>query len=224
MLNINDINSLEILWEYTNSLHKLHYPKSKLEPIMAGGKSQNPRYMFVFINPTYRNVSSGIGWRGKRRPWTGTKYIWKIFNEAGHFDEDLLGEISSRQEWDLEFADKVYKHLEDRNFYFTNIVKWTGENADLPNSGQIKLFLPILLREIEIVQPEYIVTFGLIPFNALVEKKLKLGEYFESMIESGTLRHFTTKVNYKEYKVIPSYFPVGRGNPKRAVKILSMLP
>lgn len=224
MDGLTDLNTLEELWIYTKELHDKNYPKRKLEPILGGGKLIKPKYMFVFINPTYKNVSADIKWEGKRRPWTGTKYIWKIFCNAGHFDSDLLKEIRTRKEWDIDFADKVYAHLEAREIYFTNIVKWTGENSDLPNSHQIKLFLPVLLREIEIVQPEYIVTFGLIPYKALSNKNIKLSEYYEGVIKEGTLNHYNLQLNDSSYKVIPCYFPVGRGNPKRAVKLLSMLP
>ena len=72
---------------------------------MAGGRVWNPKYMFVFINPTYRNISADSMWEGKRRPWTGTKYIWKVFNNAGHFANDLLQEISTKEVWDVTFAD-----------------------------------------------------------------------------------------------------------------------
>lgn len=224
MIDLNNITNLEELWEYTKTLHKKHYPNSTLEPIMAGGKLDRPKYMFVFINPTYRNISSDTSWEGKRRPWIGTKYIWKIFKEAGHFDEELLREIQKQKDWDIEFADKVYKHIEDKDFYFTNIVKWTGENADLPNVQKTKLFLPILLKEIEIVQPEHIITFGLIPFNALVGEKIKLSQYFGEVLTLGKLKPYNLNINETSYKVFPSYFPVGRGNPKRAIKLLRMLP
>jgi len=221
---LDDINTLEDLWTYTKQLHQKHFPESSLEPIMAGGKVSNPKYMFVFINPTYRNISSSSDWSGKRRPWTGTKYIWRIFKDAGHFGEDLLNEINSKNNWDVAFADKVYDHLSDRGFYFTNIVKWTGENADLPDSAKIKVFLPILLKEIEIVSPETIVTFGLLPFSALTGEKIKLGEYFDDAVEKNSLKYYTLNVGGRDHNVIPCYFPVGRGNPKRATKILSMLP
>ncbi len=129
MNDLSSIANLDELWNYTNKLHKQHYPESTLEPIMAGGNIHKPKYMFVFINPTYKNISADSAWKGRRRPWTGTRYIWKIFNDAGHFDDDLLEEIKKRRAWDIEFAEKVYKHLENRGFYFTNIVKWTGENV-----------------------------------------------------------------------------------------------
>ncbi len=224
MKELSAVNTLEELWEYTKELHDSLFPQNKLSPILAGGKLQSPKFMFVFINPTHKNISSDPAWEGKRRPWTGTKYIWKIFNNAGHFDNALLYEISKKKVWDVDFADKVYKHLEDRDFYFTNIVKWTGENGDLPDTHKVKTFLPILLREIEIVNPKYIVTFGLIPFNALTNEQIKLKDYFEKCMQQNILETFPLNIKDKSFKIIPCYFPVGRGDPKRAAKLLSLLP
>ena len=224
MSELSKIKNLEKLWVYTRDMHRASFPESELEPIMGGGRLQNPKFMFVFINPTYKNVSSEKGWEGKRRPWIGTKYIWKIFRDAGHFDEGLLAEIAGKKEWDVGFADKVYQHLSYRDFYFTNLVKWTGENADLPNSHKVKLFLPILKKEIELVNPRFVVTFGQIPFSALTNEVIKLGDYYDESVSSGSLRTFSLVVENKRYEVIPSYFPVGRGNPKRGTKILSLLP
>lgn len=223
MSTLNRIRNLDELWEYTSLLHSKHYPDSALEPIMGGGKLHNPNCMFVFINPTYRNISSDSSWVGQRRPWTGTKYIWKIFHEAGHFDKALLEEVNSKNEWDCRFADKVYTHLADRGFYFTNVVKWTGENANLPRAQKINLFLPILKREIEVVNPRKIIAFGQIPFKALTKEKIRLKDYYSEVMESGKLHTFKTKTSEKAYDVIPCYFPVGRGNPKRAIDLLKFL-
>ncbi len=224
MDELANIKNLDELWEFTNRLHNHLFPDRALVPIMSGGKSLKPKFMFVFINPTYKNISSDRSWGGKRRPWTGTKYIWKIFNNAGHFDEKLLSEIQQKILWDVPFADKVYSYIEEKEFYFTNIVKWTGENGDLPDTAKIKTFLPILLREIEIVNPEFIVTFGLIPFNALINKPIKLTDYYEESVSSNKLRCFSLNIGDKRFNVLPCYFPVGRGNPRRAARLLSLLP
>jgi len=224
MLDLSEISDLDGLWGYTNELHRKIFPENKLVPILSGGMTKKPKLMFVFINPTYRNISSDPSWEGKRRPWTGTKYVWKVFSQAGHFDGDLLREISTRKEWDINFADKVYDHLANRGFYFTNLVKWTGANGDLPDSFKVKTFLPILIREIELVDPEYIVTFGLIPFKSLTNQSIKLGDYYEESIRKKRLKPYPLALGSRSFKVIPCYFPVGRGNPRRAVRLLSLLP
>ena len=190
---------------------------------MGNGKLNNPNYMFVFINPTHKNATSSNDWKGFRAPWIGIKYIWKIFNRAGHFDDKLLKEIQSRNSWDVSFAKKVYDHLSSQGFYFTNLVKWTGENADLPNKEKIKLFLPLLKQEINIVKPKTIVTFGLMPFEALTGEKLRLKDYYEKAMATNQLKTYDFQADAHKTAVIPCYFPVGRGNPKRAVDLLRLL-
>lgn len=83
------------------------------------------------------------------------------------------------------------------------------------------------MKEIEIVQPEYIVTFGLIPFERLTGKKIKLSEHYLDINKNKKLKFYELKINSfkttSKIKVIPCYFPVGRGNPRRAVEILKMV-
>jgi len=218
------IKSLSQLWDKVLELNRKHFPDNALMPIVGGGRISNPKFMFIFINPTVRNISSNPDWSGFRAPFIGTKNIWRIFNRAGLFDNDLLQEVeNSPTSWSTDFAEKVYKHLEDQSFYFTNIVKWTGHNADLPNSEKAKLFLPILKREIEIVQPQHIVTFGLIPFNHLVGEKIKLIDYYSRLQETEEFQQFEKRIGERKFNIIPCYFPVGRGDPKRAIEMLRMM-
>jgi len=220
---LGTITTLEKLWDYCDNLHEKHFPDDKLLPIMGNGKLEYPDYMFVFINPTYRNATSSNAWAGFRAPWIGTKYIWKIFNQAGHFDNKLLEEIQNRNSWDVSFAEKVYNHLGSQGFYFTNLVKWTGGNADLPNKVKIELFLPLLKQEIGIVKPKKVIAFGLMPFEALTKEKIKLSDYYHKALSSNKLPTFDLIINNHKTEVIPCYFPVGRGNPKRAVELLKLL-
>ena len=80
------------------------------------------------------------------------------------------------------------------------------------------------MREIGLVQPEYIVTFGLIPFNALVREPIKLSDYYQESVRRNALKTYNLQREHSSYRAVPCYFPVGRGNPKRAAKLLSMLP
>ena len=114
------------------------------------------------------------------------------------------------------------KFLHNRKIYFTNIVKWTGSDAALPDAQKINLFFPILEKEIEIVQPEFVVAFGLIPFERLAKRKIKLADYYSEVSRKNKLSFFEMKIGSAKTKIIPCYFPVGRGNPKRAVEILKL--
>ena len=216
--------NLDELWKHVETLNKKHFPSNKLKPIVGNGKTKNPRFMFVFINPTHANISSDPKWQGPRFPFIGTKPIWRIFHRAGLFDDDLIEKINTSKSWSLEFTDKVLDFLKSKSFYFTNVVKWTGSTAALPDSEKIKLFLPILEEEIEIVQPQYIITFGLIPFESITKQKIKLQDYYSEAMHTKKVRFFEKQFGNFKAKIIPCYFPVGRGSPKKAVDILKLLP
>ena len=46
---------------------------NKLQHILGVGKTKNPNWMFVLINPTYRNISSAPNYKGPRFPFIGVK-------------------------------------------------------------------------------------------------------------------------------------------------------
>lgn len=217
------INELNLLWKEVSELSKELIPKNTLKPIFGAGKNKHPKFMFLFINPTKRNISSNPDWRGIRAPFIGTKNIWKIFNKAGLFDGELMKSIEYHKKWSCEFANDVYRYLEGNDFYLTNIVKSTGDDASLPKSKEINLFLPLLKREIEIVKPRYIICFGLIPFNSLIKEKIRLSNHFDTFTKTRELISYDLNINSFKTKVIPCYFPVGRGNPKRAIELLKFI-
>jgi len=204
-------------------LNKKHFPQHELQPILGGGKTSRPKVMFVFINPTAANISSRPGWNGPRFPFIGTKQVWRVFHKAGMLDQALMDRIDADSNWSLEFTDRVLSFLKQKDIYLTNIVKWTGHDATLPDSEKIRLFLPVLKREIKIVRPEYVITFGLIPFEKLTGQKIKLSEYYSDAMRCGRLKHFDLQLGSINTKVIPCYFPVGRGDPKRATELLKFV-
>ncbi len=212
---------LESLWNKIRILNKEQFPENKLEPILGGGCTEHPSIMFVFINPTAQNCSSSPSWQGPRIPFLGTKRIWKVFSDAGMFDSRLYEEIKNRKEWDVPFAERVIEELRRRKLYFTNIVKWTGEDGTLPDRKKIALFLPSFLEEIAIIKPKIIVTFGLIPFEALSKKKITLSEYYANFINGKRTSY--TVANIEEIPLIPCFFPVGRGDPRRATEMLGII-
>jgi len=219
----SNCKTLSELWARVEQVNRTHFPGNALAPILGGGQVSKPKAMFVFINPTVRNVSSDLDWQGPRFPFIGTKQVWRVFYRAGLFDSELMQQIESVSDWSVEFTGKVLKFLQDRGLYLTNIVKWTGYDSTLPGSNKIRLFLPVLEREIELVQPQYIVTLGLIPFESLVGRKIRLGDYHAEVMRTGELQFYNLAVGSADARVVPSFFPVGRGDPKRAVEILKLV-
>lgn len=216
------MQTLEDLWQEVHTINKKQFPENNLMPILGNGRTDNPKIMFVFINPTHANSSSRKEWKGPRFPFIGTKAVWRIFHRAEMFDDYLMKEIEISKTWSLDLTNRVLDFLKQKSFYITNIVKRTGEDATLPNAKKIKLFLPVLEREIEIVKPEYIVTFGIIPFENLTGRKIKLGNYYDKVMAGKKIKWYEKTFRNTSTKIIPCYFPVGRGNPKRAVELLKM--
>ena len=218
---MENCQTLEDLWKIVTETNKKYFPDNNLMPVLGGGKTNKPKIMFVLINPTKLNISSDPGWQGPRFPFIGRKHHWNVLYKAGLFDKDLIAHMNT-EPWSVAFAHKVLHFLEKKEFYLTNIVKWTGHDATLPDAQKIKLFLPLLKKEIEIVKPRYIVAFGLIPFQALVQQKIRLSDYYEESMKIKQLKTYSLKVGTEEIQVIPCYFPVGRGNPKKAIELLKL--
>lgn len=218
-----DYRTLDELWEYVHELSKRKFPENSLAPIVGNGKTHKPKIMFIFINPTAKNISSAPTWRGPRFPFIGTKQIWRVFHKAGLFNSKLIRTINDNSNWSFKFTNQVLKFLQNKCLYLTNVVKLTGRDAALPDSEKIKLFLPILKKEIEIVHPEYIVTFGLMPFEKLTGQKIKLAKYYSGVMRNKKLNFYDVQINSIKARIIPCYFPVGRGNPKKAIRILKLV-
>lgn len=212
--------NLESLWIEIRKITKQTYPSNKLSPILGAG-AMNPKYMIVFINPTARNLSSNPEWKGPKYPFIGTNQPWGFFNKLGIIDDDLMQEIKHKyKNWDIEFANKVLNRLKQKNIWLTNIVKNTGRDAQLPKAGDINLYLPSFLKEIEIINPGYIIAFGLIPIKAILKKDVKLSEYLEYARKHNKPKIEKIKINSKVFNLIPCYYPIGRGNPDKAFEIL----
>ena len=220
--SLQNCQSLSELWRYVGDLNKTHFSENKLMPIVGGGQSVKPKIMFVFINPTARNISSDPNWTGPRFPFIGTKQVWRIFHRAGLLEDSLIARIEENPDWPVEFANELEGFLRERGFYLTNLVKWTGPDGSLPDRAKISLFLPLMIREVEIVAPKYLVTFGSLPFKYLTGGDVKLGDYYDQVVRDG-LRPEEMPIGSSKTKVIPCYFPVGRGNPRRATAILKLL-
>ena len=220
---LDKIEDLDNLWKFVYKINRENFPENELVPICGNGKLFKPKVMFVFINPTHVNSSSDKNWKGPKFPFVGTKPFWKVLYNSEILDKELFEKINNSKEWSVELTEEVLKFIEDSSLYLTNVVKYTGRDATLPDSGKINMFLPILKKEIQIVKPKYIVAFGLIPFKGLVKQNLKLSDYHSESVNSGKLRFYEEDFNGVKVKIIPNYFPVGLGNPKKSAEILRMV-
>lgn len=173
------------------------YGAKDLMSVYNGGKENNPDLCFVFMNPTGRNIATDLNWKGRRSPWIGTKNIWKLFYNIGLFDKDLLDQILDKKpnDWTEEFADLVYSNVEKYNFYITNLGKCTQVDARPLSNDVYKEYLELLFKEIEIVKPKIIITFGNQVSSLVLNKNISVSKCRKQF--------YVKNINGKEYKIYP---------------------
>ncbi|MEA3356819.1 MAG: uracil-DNA glycosylase family protein [Patescibacteria group bacterium] len=185
-------------------LQSTHGDKS-LDAIISGGKRTAPQVCFIFMNPTGRNIASDKSWTSLKAPWIGTKSVWKLFSEVGIFDQELSKEIFHKKpcDWDYSFAEKVYREVENQDFYITNLAKCTQTDAKhLPNSV-FNDYLDLLQEELKYVNPKRIICFGNQVSSIFIGKRISV----------SSDRRTITEVVIKDEKIrtMPTYYPVGQG-------------
>lgn len=193
----------ELKKEYDNLQTK--YGAKELDSIYFGGREKNPSICFVFMNPTGRNIASEKTWQGRKSPWIGTKNIWRLFYEVNLLDSDIYNEIISKipKDWDYNFADEVYKNVEKHNFYITNLGKCTQIDARPLSNQVLKNYLDLLLKEISIINPNIIITFGNQVSSIILEHNISVSQCRKQF--------YLKTIKGKDYKVYPVFYPVGNG-------------
>ncbi|MCL2629690.1 MAG: uracil-DNA glycosylase family protein [Alphaproteobacteria bacterium] len=176
-----------------------------LTSIYGAGCIAGPKVCFVFMNPTGKNVASAKTWRGLKAPWIGTKNTWILFNSVGVLSDGTLQEILSKrpENWDYEFADKVYAELAKNKIYVTNLGKCTKSDASHVPDSVFKDYLELLEQEIVQVNPEKIIAFGNQVSSLLLGKPCRVSE----MRKKSEVKI----INGKKFKVFTVYYPVGQG-------------
>ena len=195
------------------------YGAKELTSIYNGGCTNNPDICFVFMNPTGRNIASDPNWKGRRSPWIGTKNIWKLFYRIKLLNEKTYEDIQSKKphEWDEEFADFVYDDVERHQYFITNLGKCTQVDARVLPNSVFHQYLDLLCKEIEIINPKIIVTFGNQVSSILLDKNISVSQCRK--------QSFSKIIAGKNYKVYPVYYPIGNGmmNIDKAIEDLEYI-
>lgn len=197
-MKINDLNK-----QYDKL--QIKYGTKELDSIYNGGCEQNPDICFVFMNPTGRNIASLKSWKGRKSPWLGTKNIWKLFYSVGLLSKKTYNEINSKKpkDWDYDFCDYVYSEIENNKVFITNLGKCTQIDARPLSDEVLNKYLDLLFKEIDIINPKVIITFGNQVSSIVLNKKI-------SVSENRKISH-ELEINKNKYKVYPVYYPVGNG-------------
>lgn len=220
------IRSLSALTRALDNWHDTVFAGHNLRPVPGGGQARRPAQMFVFINPTVRNASTAPDWPHARYPFVGTRHLWRVLYRAGWLPPELMAQVEDTKVWDGALTRRMHDWLSGQSLYMTNLVKRAGHDAALPNAELVRLFLPYLLEEIRLVQPLRIVTFGLMPFTALSDAKIRLGDMHKAAMMTGQLVDHAPRASLdlpNNTRITPLHFPIGRGNPQLAIDLLRLL-
>lgn len=198
---------------------QLKYGAKELTSIYNGGCIDNPDFCFIFMNPTGKNIASDPNWKGRRSPWIGTKNIWKLFYRIGLLDKKIYNDILSKkpQDWSEEFADIVYDNVKKYKYFITNLGKCTQVDARMLPNLVYDQYLDLLCKEIEIINPKVIITFGNQVSSIVLNKNISVSQCRK--------QYFSKSVDGREYKVYPVYYPIGNGmmNIEKAIEDLKYI-
>ncbi len=198
---------------------QLKYGAKNLDSIYNGGCEENPNICFVFMNPTGKNIASDKAWEGRKSPWLGCKNIWKLFYKVNLLSENTFNQIQEKRakDWDYAFSDYVYDEIVTNKVFITNLGKCTQIDARALTDDILKKYLNLLFKEIEIINPKVIITFGNQVSSIVLNKKIAVSE--------NRKKCHTLKIKGNIYKVYPVYYPVGNGifNMDKAIEDINWI-
>lgn len=198
-------NQIKDLYKEYDELQKKYGDKS-LDSIYNGGCEQNPDICFVFMNPTMRNIAAEKSWIGPKHPWIGTKNIWTLFKKLDLLDEDIFQEIRAKKgnEWDYDFANKVYDNVKKHKYFITNLGKCTQVDArPLPDSVFLE-YKKYLEYEFNIIKPKVIILFGNQVSSIVLEEKIS--------VSNVRKKEYRKVINGEEFIFYSVYYPIGNGS------------
>lgn len=181
------------------------YGDKSLHSIYNGGCEENPIVCFVFMNPTGRNIASYSTWKSRRSPWIGTKNIWKLFYKINLLDKPVFEKIQEIKpnDWTEDFAEEVYRNVSKHKYFITNLGKCNQIDARSLPDKVYKQYLDLLYKEIEIINPKKIITFGNQVSSIFLDQTINVSKCRKTK--------FIKEINNKKYEVYPTYYPVGNG-------------
>lgn len=212
--------ALRSLFEEDMKTRSMEPEWSKLPPIWAGGSTESPKIALMFINPTYRNQSATSDWSGERAPFIGLRRTWTFLSSCGLFEESVAQTLPRDQAWSGDDASRLYRAVADSGLYVTNLVKACRVTSDLPSLAFAREYLELMASELDIVRPEYVVTMGSLVSSLLLGRQFSLSAAFDYVESTGQA---LVAGAIGRSRIVPSYFPVGRGSPTKARAIISAL-
>ncbi len=187
--------------------------------LYGAGCINRPDVMFLFMNPTAKNLTVRKDWKGIRAPWVGLKNTWRLMNKLGFVDKALLEEIEemNSEDWDHDFVEKAYGSIAKKKAYLTNLARCTQPDARHVPDVVFRESRNITLEEIKLVNPKVIIAFGNQVASNLLEQDIRVSEWRGKKVP--------LKIDKKSYDVYPVYYPVGMGlrNINKAIEDIGII-
>ena len=88
----------------------------------------------------------------------------------------MFNKIQSKKpkDWDYEFCDKLYEEITNNKIFITNLGKCTQIDARPLTDDILKKYLKLLYKEISIIKPKVIITFGNQVSSIILDKKISV--------------------------------------------------
>jgi hypothetical protein len=176
--------------------------------------------MFLFMNPTAKNISVSKDWNGMKAPWLGLKNTWKLMYKLNVISEKTYNIITPMKpiDWTPDFTVKLYEEVAKNKIYLTNLARCTQSDARHVSDIIFRESRDVTLEEIKLLKPKFIIAFGNQVSSNLLQKSIKVSECRKQKYE--------LKIGNEVYDVYPTYYPVGMGqrNMSKAIEdILSII-
>ena len=111
--------------------------------------------------------------------------------------------MKKSNEWNEDFAEKVYDEVKKNNIFITNLGKCTQIDARPIQNSVYEKYLNLLEQEIEIINPKIIILFGNQVSSVFLKEKVSVSQCRK--------KKFIKIINGKEYKCYSMFYPVGNG-------------
>lgn len=169
------------------------------------GCIKRPKVMFLFMNPTAKNLTVKKEWKGIRAPWVGLKNTWRLMHKLNVISDKTIALIESMDEedWTDEFVVKLYSEVSSSGAYLTNLARSTQPDARHISDTIFRESRKVTLEEISIIRPRMIIAFGNQVSTTLLGQSIKVSECRR--------KKFELEIGKYSYDVYPTYYPVGMG-------------
>ena len=161
--------------------------RGTLLPLPGDGLSTRPKIMFIAINPSPRNATIQPAWRGRRLAWipiSGRRSkFWRLLIDSGLLSMNLkLEKAIYTQAHEPAIVERLVMALNENRIFLTELVKCpTKGQKDLTSSMLETCSANYLAKEIELVSPKVICTWGRLPYSTLTGCRMPLRSVMEEL-------------------------------------------